>query len=155
MKNKAPKEVMSGSDIKIPNQMGRPTKYCDEFVDEILERLSFGESLKKVCTSEHLPSSRTVWTWMRVHPEFLHRYEKAKEEACEAMAEELNDIAEDDSRDTQRSRLMIDTRKWYLSKIKAKKYGEKLDTTVTHKFSALADDELEARIKELENQTPE
>tara|TARA_R110000744_G_scaffold338765_1_gene443988 strand:- start:2067 stop:2348 length:282 start_codon:yes stop_codon:yes gene_type:complete len=90
---------------------------------------------------------------MRTHPDFRQKYERAKDEACEAMAEEMFDMAEDEDRDVQRSRLMVDTRKWYISKIKAKKYGDKIDTTITHKFSELTDIELDIRIKELENES--
>jgi hypothetical protein len=32
----------------------------------------------------------------------------------------------------RRSQLRIDTRKWIASKLKPKKYGDKLDTTTTH-----------------------
>tara|TARA_R110000824_G_scaffold75134_3_gene190775 strand:- start:4866 stop:5345 length:480 start_codon:yes stop_codon:yes gene_type:complete len=152
-KSKTPDKVMSGADIIVPKPMGRPEVYTEEFVEEILDRLSCGESLKYVCASDHLPASRTVWRWMRTHPDFRQKYERAKDEACEAMAEEMFDMAEDEDRDVQRSRLMVDTRKWYISKIKAKKYGDKIDTTITHKFSELTDIELDIRIKELENES--
>lgn len=145
---------MSGDDVKpLPKQMGRPSIYTEEIATEIFSRLSAGQSLHKICKDDHMPSFMTVFNWINSKPDFLDRYDNAKIMGCEAMAEELMEIAEDDSRETQRSRLMIDTRKWYLSKIKAKKYGERLDTTVTHQFANLDDDELEARIKELENKT--
>ena len=133
------------------NKRGRPSVYSEDIAEQILVGLATGDSLGKVCKDEALPCFRTVFNWINTKPDFLQRYERAKEMGCEAMAEQMNDIAEDEDRDTQRARLMVDTRKWYLSKIKAKKYGERLDTTVTHQFANLDDDELEARIKELEN----
>jgi hypothetical protein len=63
------------------------------------------------------------------------------------MFDDLLDIADDSSKDTMlmkiggkeqivenreftnRSRLRVDTRKWYLSKVLPKKFGEKLDLT--------------------------
>ena len=59
------------------------------------------------------------------------------------MFEELLDIADDGANDwlknknglmlnkevVLRSRLRVDTRKWYLSKVLPKKFGEKLDLT--------------------------
>ena len=45
------------------------------------------------------------------------------------MFEELIEIADEEKKDVMRSRLRVDTRKWYLSKIVPKKYGEKLDLT--------------------------
>jgi hypothetical protein len=155
-KSKKPVKAMSGADVKpLPVQMGRPSIYTEDMATELFARLSAGQSLHKICRDDHMPAFMTVFNWINAKPDFLDRYEQAKGKGCEAMAEEMMQIADDDTVDVQRSRLMVDTRKWYLSKIKAKKYGEKLDTTVTHKFSSMADDELDARIIELENQTPE
>jgi hypothetical protein len=44
------------------------------------------------------------------------------------MADELVDIADDGGDEgVQRSRLRIDTRKWVLSKMKPKRYGDKVE----------------------------
>lgn len=47
------------------------------------------------------------------------------------MFDELETIADlpDDKESPMRSRLRVDTRKWYLSKVLPKKFGEKLDLT--------------------------
>lgn len=175
---KNPATVLSGEDIAKERSsgsapIGRPSSRTKAIETELFERLAAGESLRSICRDDHMPVNRTIFSWIHKDDVFLRQYEKAKERGCDAMAEEIFEIADDGSNDwmekenkdgsnyealnsehVQRSRLRIDTRKWYLSKIKAKKYGDKLDTTVTHKFSALADDELEARITDLENQTP-
>lgn len=100
-----------------------------------------------VCSDEAMPSKPTVLRWIARHDEFRTQYAKAKLEGAEAIAEELFDIADDGSNDwmerfdkeggslgwhlngeaVQRSRLRIDTRKWYLSKIMPKKYGDRLE----------------------------
>jgi hypothetical protein len=77
--------------------------------------------------------------------DFCTRYARAKEEQADFMIEEMIDIADDGSNDlmtitkgdieyeqenkevTNRSKLRIDTRKWIASKLKPKKYGDKLD----------------------------
>ena len=61
------------------------------------------------------------------------------------MFEDILDIADESQSDTYldkediertnheviaRSRLRVDARKWYLSKLKPKKYGDKLETTI-------------------------
>jgi len=80
---------------------------------------------------------------MRLYPEFLQRYEQAKEESADALADEMLDIADDSERDyteegrvntehVQRARLRVDTRKWIASKLKPKKYGDKLDLNANH-----------------------
>ncbi|HLW29203.1 MAG TPA: hypothetical protein VKY54_15855 [Kiloniellales bacterium] len=130
-----------------PKKIGRPTLYTPELAEAICLRLSEGESLRSVCRDEAMPAKQTVLRWIARHDEFRAQYAKAKEEGAEALAEEIFDIADDGSNDwmeqldkegnvvgwklngehVQRSRLRIDTRKWYLSKILPKKYGDRVD----------------------------
>lgn len=128
---------------------GRPSKFTQELADEICERISEGESLRRICLSEHMPERRTVFSWL-MKPEFegfQHQYTRARELQAENFADEMNDIADDGSNDymenvddqgavigyklngehIQRSKLRIDTRKWIASKLKPKKYGDKLE----------------------------
>ncbi len=82
---------------------------------------------------------------MRIYPEFLEQYTRAKKESADAMAEDILDIADDGSNDlmviqkwhieyevenkevTNRSKLRVDTRKWLMSKMQPKKYSEKVE----------------------------
>lgn len=125
--------------------MARPTDFTPEIADKICGQLSAGVSLRTVCLADDLPSTVTVFSWLRKFPEFLNQYEKAKAECADAYAEEIIDIADDGTNDwmerndkdgenigwqlngehVQRSRLRIDSRKWIASKLKPKKYGEK------------------------------
>ena len=83
--------------------------------------------------------------WAAEKPAFSEQYAKARELLLEHWAEEILEIADDGSNDwmernakdnpgwvangehIQRSRLRSDNRKWLLSKLAAKKYGEKLE----------------------------
>lgn len=131
---------------------GRPTDYTKELADKICDQLSDGLSLRTVCLDDDMPAKSTVFKWLRTHQEFADQYARAKAEATDAMAEELLDIADDGTNDwmtitlpgghekevlnneaLQRSRLRVDTRKWLMSKMKPKKYGEKLDLTTDGK----------------------
>ncbi len=94
-----------------------------------------------------MPCARTLFNWMRLYPEFLQQYARAKEESADALSDEILDIADDGRNDwmerngkddagwqangenIQRSRVRIDTRKWLASKLKPKKYGDKVDLT--------------------------
>jgi hypothetical protein len=102
-------------------------------IQTILKTLS-----KKV---DKVPDLSTVMDWLSDNKEFAEQYARAKEEQCEFMAEEILDISDDDSLDMafteegkqfvdkehiNRSRLRVDTRKWILSKLKPKKYGDKI-----------------------------
>lgn len=127
--------------------MGRPTTYSDELADSICARLADGESMRTVCASDDMPCKATVFRWLRTNDEFLDQYTRAKEESADALTDEMLDIADDGSNDwmeahekdneaysvngehIQRSRLRIETRKWLSSKLKPKKYGDKLDVT--------------------------
>ncbi len=147
---------------------GRPTDYTQELASEICSRLATGDSMRKVCQADDMPSRKSIFLWLAKFPEFSDQYAKAKEEAAEALAEEMFDIADDGQNDwmeqldrdgevtgykvngetIQRSKLRVDVRKWYLSKIKPKKYGEKIqqELTLKTKIEDMTDEELDAFI---------
>lgn len=135
------------------NSVGRPSIFSQELADRICGEIIEGYSLRSVCKAEDMPCVSTVLLWLRTKPEFLLQYEKAKEEQADALAEEMLDIADDGANDwmekygkdgenigwqvngehVQRSRLRLDTRKWIASKLKPKKYGDKLTQELTGK----------------------
>ena len=104
-----------------------------------------GQSLREVCRREDMPSRSTVQSWLAKHEEFSDQYARACQIRQEELFDEIFEIADDGSNDwmdrqvgdqtvevvnqeaIQRSKLRIDTRKWALSKMNPKKYGEKLD----------------------------
>lgn len=106
-----------------------------------------GLSLREICAAEDMPAASTVYLWLAKHAQFLEQYARARVAQAERWADELIDIADDGSNDwmerrncdgemigwrengeaVSRSRLRADTRKWVLSKLQPKKYGDKLD----------------------------
>jgi hypothetical protein len=121
--------------------MGRPSSYTAELAANICERLASGESLKAICRDEAMPDERSVRRWALNDVEgFAPRYAQAREIQAFSMADELLEIADDASNDwmvregktelngehVQRSRLRSDTRKWLLSKMLPKVYGDKI-----------------------------
>lgn len=101
-----------------------------------------------------MPAVRTILSWLldgekeegkQAHKDFLRSYVRAREEQADFLAEEILEIADDGSNDlmtitkgdasyetenkevTNRSKLRVDARKWIASKLKPKKYGDKLD----------------------------
>ena len=119
---------------------GRPAMYSPELADEILRRLEESESMVKICNSAGMPSRTTVFKWIETDKSFADKYARAKDVGLEMMAEEMLKIADDpvgstdtgatDSGAVQKQRLQVDTRKWLLSKLAPKKYGER--TKVEH-----------------------
>lgn len=131
----------------IPSKVGRPSEFTQELADKICEQLAIGYSMRTVAKDPELPSIETIFKWMRTNEIFLKQYTRAKQEAADAMAEELLDISDDGTNDfmeddynkgrtpgytvngenIQRSKLRVDTRKWLMAKMKPRTYGDKLD----------------------------
>jgi len=129
-------------------KVGRPSLYTEELVSEFIGRLCTGESVRTICKSDDMPDPATIFKWLASKPEFCEQYAKAKELAAEALAEDIFDIADDNALDyvdgpdgqlrvnndaIQRAKLRVDVRKWYLSKIMPKKYGDKQQLEVAGK----------------------
>lgn len=127
--------------------MARPSIYSQELGDKICEEIVLGRSLRSICDDEEMPSIASVFKWLREKEEFSNQYARAKEEQADTLADEILNITDDGRNDwmerlddegrgrgwslngehVQRSKLRIDTRKWIASKLKPKKYGDKVD----------------------------
>lgn len=150
--------------------MGRPTSYTPEIAALICSRLGEGESLRSICAGEEFPHEATVRGWVIEDREgFSTQYARARELQAHSIADELLEIADDGSNDwmertgkagesigwelngehVQRSKLRSDTRKWLLSKMLPKVYGDKLDLNHSGKIDGLDEAGVNARIAEL------
>ena len=123
--------------------------YEQAVADAICARLAEGESVVSICRGDGMPSKAELYRWLasEVNANFRDKYARAKEIGIERMADEIAEIADSGSNDwmaandpdnpgyrlngehVQRSRLRVDTRKWLLSKLIPKKYGDKIETT--------------------------
>lgn len=150
--------------------MGRPPKYTKACVDEICGKLAVGMSLREICRQEGMPTTTAVFNWLAKYPDFVERYARAKQAGIAALAEEIIDIADNGTNDwmerltddekpagyvfngeaARRSQIRIDARKWLLSKLAPKVYGDKVQTELTGKdggpvqISNLTDEQLAA-----------
>ena len=124
-----------------PGRSGRRSLYTPQLADEICERLAKGESLNAISNDPRMPPRTTVIEWVENNREgFADRYTRARQRGYELMAEELVDISDDASNDwmvragltvpdyevVQRSRLRVETRKWLLSKMLPKQFGDRV-----------------------------
>lgn len=116
-------------------------EYSPELAAEICRLMADeGCSIRQICQRDDMPARSSVHKWLIEHEDFADQYARAREVMLESMAEEILDIADDTSGDTvkdeygkeradtewiSRSRLRVDSRKWLLSKLLPKKYGEK------------------------------
>lgn len=126
--------------------MGRPSLFTPDIANAICERIASGESLRSVCRDEAMPSEAGVRRWALDDVNgFSAQYSRARELQAHAIADEMLEIADDGSNDwmvragkdgspgfelngehVQRSRARLDTRKWLLSKMLPKVYGDKI-----------------------------
>jgi len=126
-------------------------------LDAIFKSIENGSSLRKALIENKL-SSKTFYEWIDEKDEKgnltewadekVKQYARACEDRAEALLDEMIDIVDDTSRDVlemdlgdgmavakvnneviQRSRLRYDARKWLISKLNPKKYGDKVDIT--------------------------
>lgn len=107
---------------------GRPSDFTQEIADEICSQIAEGKSLREITDQESMPSLRAVMNWLRGNDEFVQQYARAKEVQADTYEDMMINTARTEA-DVQRARLIVDTMKWTASKLKPKKYGDKVDLT--------------------------
>mgnify|MGYP000700467707 CR=1 FL=1 len=116
--------------------------FNQEKADDVCIALEDGVSLRAAAESVG-ESARTVLNWTKANPEFLTQYTRAREIGYLLLADKILDISDEkevearyDGEDVRlelnatavaRNRLRVDTRKWMLSKMLPKIYGDKLE----------------------------
>lgn len=132
-----------------PNPRGvRPRRPTEDVVRRLCEALMMGQSLNEIDRDPTMPTKRRVTQWLSdpAYANFRERYYNARRIQAELRIDEIFDIADDSSSDykpelddegnvvrmvpdnehIQRSRIRIDTRKWFASKMLPRIYGEKV-----------------------------
>lgn len=129
--------------------MGRPSSYTSEIAATICERLAAGESLRSICRDDGMPHRATVHRWLIDDVEgFCDRYTRARDIGLDEMADGMLEISDTPVEGVRREasdegykevredmlghrKLQVETRKWYLSKLAPKKYGDKTAMELT------------------------
>ena len=118
----------------------RPSKYEDkaEICALVLSGMRGGLSAFKSCQAAGVPHS-TFNSWLNDDAALAVDYARAREDLIERMAQEVLELSDvdvglqpDGKRDwaaVQKHKLQVDTRKWLLSKLAPKKFGDKLELT--------------------------
>jgi len=134
----------------MPN--GRPAIHSPELESKVLAALS-EKSMVKVCAADGMPDRSVIYRWMNDIPGFSDKYARACEERADHRAEIIDDIAErclSGEVEPQAARVAIDAHKWTASKLKPKKYGDRIHTEHSGKveLSGMDDEELDRIIRE-------
>ena len=165
-------DVTGEPQTKEETKMGRPSIYTDELAHEICVRLGSGESLRKICLDERIPSIATVMSWLTKKPDFLEQYTRAREIQAETQFDELIDIVDQppelshitdkngelvevkfDSSYVAWMKLRVDTRKWTAARMAPKKYGEQKTPEQVHDMTVIdvnVRDMMDVAVKRLE-----
>ena len=101
--------------------------YTPILADAICKRIAEGESLRSVCRDPGMPSEGTVRAWARDNREgFGTRYRMARELQLEFWSDQIVEIADSADLDPRDRQVRIDTRKWIMSKLAPRRYGDRL-----------------------------
>jgi hypothetical protein len=142
-------------------RLGRPRKLNRKLALKICEYLVEGKSLRWVTNQAEMPKATTLFRWLDEDLAFREQYARAKQMGLELQGEDIIDIADTPmigqrlkkkadgtveqiaGDNVERSKLRVDARKWVLSKLLPKKYGDKLIAPVSDglnpQLKALAD----------------
>lgn len=121
-------------------------------IPQILSMMAEGESLRKCCKAHDVPIG-TFLGWVDADSALAEQYAGARARMLDAQAEALEEIgdqaaAAESAVEVAGLRLKSDNRKWLLSKLAPKKYGDKLDLnhggSIKHQLTDLSDDDLAA-----------
>lgn len=144
--------------------MGR-SKYTAKLGDEIVNRISEGETLRAICRDKKIHWS-SVYDWLDKDPDFSRRIARARELGFDAIAQDLLEIADtpkngeivEVSKDGKKVRredmlghrkLQVDTRLKLLAKWCPARYGERSTIDANLNDATLTPTEREARVNAL------
>ena len=121
---------------KKPN--GRPTIFTETLAAKICQRIADGESIRAICSDPDMPSTTAVFRWIASgkYDGFRQLYEASMQIRLETLGDGLIELADApiernaagaiDSAAVQMRRLQIETRRWILSKLLPRKYGDRM-----------------------------
>jgi hypothetical protein len=114
-------------------------------INTICESIANGKSLSSVLSDENMPCWSTFYKWINENQSHLEKYARACEMRSDIIFDEIIKISDtpiegvvietDDNGRTKEKKgdmlghrkLQIDARKWILSKMNPKKYGDKVE----------------------------
>ncbi len=137
-----------------PQALHGNCKFSSESADTVCEAIASSTmGLRSLCAHrEDLPPWQTVMGWLSRYPNFQEQYARAKQRQMELIAEDILEICDapaDDSTQVQRAKLQVETRKWLMSKLAPKKYGDRLDLTSSGETLPVPSHQIDARIQSI------
>jgi hypothetical protein len=121
--------------------MAYSQKEIDNIFNYVCIEIEKGRALRNILKDENMPSTSTFYQWLDSNTDKAKQYARATEIRADIIFDDILSIADENTNDTfvndngieivnndviQRSRLRIDARKWVLSKLNPKKFGDKI-----------------------------
>lgn len=116
----------------------RPSEDMEKLFIAVCDKMRTGLSARKACKAAGM--AQASFYEHAVKPHLAEQYAKSREALLEHWAEDAMEIADEsvgslasggmDSAAIAKQKLRIDTRKWFLSKLAPKKYGDKIESTL-------------------------
>jgi DNA-binding helix-hairpin-helix protein with protein kinase domain len=107
---------------------------------EVVRLMATGLSLRKSCIQAEIPAPMFLRA-VDASPELAEQYTRARQALLDKMADEILELADapvpvldngaTDNALVRQRQLQVDTRKWFLSKLAPKVYGDRLDVSVS------------------------
>ena len=109
-----------------PKRLGRPPIPFDQDVaDLVCERLCDGVAMRRIVGCDGVPDWKTLWKWLDENPSFFQQYTRARMVQAQRYADEVIEIADSaDAENAHAVRVRLDARRWLLSKVLPKLYGD-------------------------------
>ena len=117
----------------MPNPNGRPSSYTPEMAAVICDQLTNGtpKFAQDCLARRHASYSYRYGMAVQTPGVLLHNTHVARNAQLDLMAEDITEIADstagcESQAEVASARLRFDARRWYLSKLAPKKYGDQL-----------------------------
>ncbi len=133
------KKIEAGGKPRRGGRNGSQPVITHKLAEDICDRLAAGESLRRICRDPGMPDEKAVRKWAHEDSErgraFGPQYVRARTIGYERLVEDLLEIADDRSfigspdanAIVQQQRLAFEARRWLLSKVFPKLYGDKVE----------------------------
>jgi len=113
-------------------------RWPDDLIEDIMIDIASGEIIKDAVEKRGLPAHEFYHLALK-DPDFRQMYDDAQQIRIESMAEDIVAVADDtkedfneygrlNSENINRARLKVDTRKWIMSRIGWRRFGDRLQT---------------------------
>lgn len=121
---------------KRTEKTAKPERDKAAICQAVLQGMRDGLSAFKACQAAGVPQS-TFNRWVDANAKLAEDYAHAREDLIERMANDVLELADSEVPETgdgkrdwqaiQQRKLQVDSRKWLLSKLAPKKYGDRLE----------------------------